>query len=144
MHNSILQQLSYIVPALSISFLIAITSINFYLKIRYILCFFLSRKCLNLLIFLFILNLFCRRKFPITVNCWFCNENTKVPYTQSNSWTCPSCEQYNGFTAVNKQINTKKIFFHFQLEGEISYRFYCLCGRMAIIIVIFQANAVQN
>lgn len=39
-----------------------------------------------------------RRKFPVTVNCWFCNVNTRVPYDDKNSWTCPTCEQYNGFT----------------------------------------------
>lgn len=31
------------------------------------------------------------------VNCWFCNENTVVPYVIRNSWDCPNCEQYNGF-----------------------------------------------
>lgn len=36
-------------------------------------------------------------RFNITVNCWFCNHNTKVPYLEANSWVCPSCEQYNGF-----------------------------------------------
>lgn len=36
-------------------------------------------------------------RFNISVNCWFCNHNTKVPYLDGNSWTCPSCEQYNGF-----------------------------------------------
>ncbi|XP_046391277.1 uncharacterized protein LOC124159488 [Ischnura elegans] len=39
-----------------------------------------------------------RRKYPITVNCWFCNVNTKVPYEFRNSWECPACDQYNGFT----------------------------------------------
>ncbi|XP_017484432.1 PREDICTED: uncharacterized protein LOC108373099, partial [Rhagoletis zephyria] len=39
-----------------------------------------------------------RSKFDATVNCWFCNQNTRVPYLESNSWTCPNCEQYNGFT----------------------------------------------
>lgn len=39
-----------------------------------------------------------RRKFPATVNCWFCNVNTRVPYDDKNAWTCPTCEQYNGFT----------------------------------------------
>jgi len=32
------------------------------------------------------------------VNCWFCNGNARVPYADRNSWTCPKCEQYNGFT----------------------------------------------
>ncbi|XP_021694474.1 uncharacterized protein LOC5566213 isoform X2 [Aedes aegypti] len=39
-----------------------------------------------------------RKRFPIRVNCWFCNTNTRVPYESSNSWYCPSCTQYNGFT----------------------------------------------
>ncbi|KAK2169389.1 hypothetical protein LSH36_10g03075 [Paralvinella palmiformis] len=37
-------------------------------------------------------------RFPVTVNCWFCNANTKVPYGNRNCWDCPSCEQYNGFS----------------------------------------------
>ncbi|KAJ0180742.1 hypothetical protein K1T71_004146 [Dendrolimus kikuchii] len=32
------------------------------------------------------------------VNCWFCNSNFWVKYAHRNSWTCPKCEQYNGFT----------------------------------------------
>ncbi|XP_055632596.1 uncharacterized protein LOC129773067 [Toxorhynchites rutilus septentrionalis] len=39
-----------------------------------------------------------RKLFPVKVNCWFCNTNTKVPYDDGNSWVCPSCTQYNGFT----------------------------------------------
>ncbi|XP_065072781.1 uncharacterized protein LOC135697123 [Ochlerotatus camptorhynchus] len=39
-----------------------------------------------------------RKRFPIRVNCWFCNTNTRVPYESSNSWCCQSCTQYNGFT----------------------------------------------
>lgn len=39
-----------------------------------------------------------RKRFPITVNCWFCNFNTKVPYNNQNSFSCPACKQYNGFT----------------------------------------------
>lgn len=33
------------------------------------------------------------------MNCWFCNKNTWVPYLDKDKWNCPSCEQYNGFTA---------------------------------------------
>lgn len=36
---------------------------------------------------------------PVTVNCHFCNSDTKVPQEQMNSFTCPGCGQYNGFTA---------------------------------------------
>lgn len=32
------------------------------------------------------------------MECWFCRKSTKVEYQQRNSFTCPSCEQYNGFT----------------------------------------------
>lgn len=57
-------------------------------------------KCVNceeevIRIFLII-----RRRFPATVNCWFCNENSRVPYDDINKFTCPKCEQYNGFTEV--------------------------------------------
>ncbi|XP_055366150.1 transmembrane protein 201 isoform X2 [Betta splendens] len=39
------------------------------------------------------------RKKPshVTVNCWFCNDNTVVPYGNRNCWDCPKCDQYNGF-----------------------------------------------
>ncbi|XP_031626519.1 uncharacterized protein LOC116342869 [Contarinia nasturtii] len=66
-----IEHLSYIVPAISIGFLFIITSINIYFKIR--------------------------RRFPVTVNCWFCNEDSRVPYDDLNKFTCPKCEQYNGF-----------------------------------------------
>lgn len=41
------------------------------------------------------------------MECWFCHEKTKVEYAKQNSFTCPSCEQYNGFTEdgdYNKRI----------------------------------------
>ncbi|XP_076019502.1 transmembrane protein 201 isoform X2 [Genypterus blacodes] len=39
------------------------------------------------------------RKKPTyaNVNCWFCNQNTVVPYGNRNCWDCPYCDQYNGF-----------------------------------------------
>ncbi|KAM4737853.1 transmembrane protein 201 isoform 2-T2 [Anableps anableps] len=39
------------------------------------------------------------RKKPAhaNVNCWFCNQNTVVPYGNRNCWDCPNCDQYNGF-----------------------------------------------
>uniref|UniRef100_A0A8D2NQF4 Transmembrane protein 201 n=1 Tax=Zosterops lateralis melanops TaxID=1220523 RepID=A0A8D2NQF4_ZOSLA len=33
----------------------------------------------------------------VTVNCWFCSQDTVVPYGNRNCWDCPNCEQYNGF-----------------------------------------------
>ncbi|ALC49648.1 CG7744 [Drosophila busckii] len=38
-----------------------------------------------------------RCRYPAKVNCWFCNKDTQVAYTERNSWTCSDCEQYNGF-----------------------------------------------
>ncbi|KAM9855978.1 transmembrane protein 201 [Aulostomus maculatus] len=39
------------------------------------------------------------RKKPThaNVNCWFCNQDTVVPYGNRNCWDCPNCDQYNGF-----------------------------------------------
>ncbi|XP_030386529.1 uncharacterized protein LOC115633265 [Scaptodrosophila lebanonensis] len=39
-----------------------------------------------------------RSRYSASVNCWFCNTNSRVPYPERNSWTCRRCEQYNGFT----------------------------------------------
>ena len=38
-----------------------------------------------------------RPRFPIRVNCWFCDKNSIVPYGNRNCWDCPNCDQYNGF-----------------------------------------------
>ena len=48
-----------------------------------------------------------RPRFPIRVNCWFCDQNSIVPYGNRNCWDCPHCDQYNGFDAdgnYNKAI----------------------------------------
>ncbi|XP_023176403.2 uncharacterized protein LOC111603158 [Drosophila hydei] len=53
-----------------------------------------------------------RSRFNTTVNCWFCNNNTRVPYGERNSWTCPSCEQYNGFNRdgdYNRDILSQRV-----------------------------------
>ncbi|XP_034119164.1 uncharacterized protein LOC117578098 [Drosophila albomicans] len=50
-----------------------------------------------------------RSRYDIKVNCWFCNENTRVAYVERNSWTCPKCDQYNGFNKdgdYNRDLNT--------------------------------------
>ncbi|VDK73601.1 unnamed protein product [Litomosoides sigmodontis] len=33
----------------------------------------------------------------VMVNCWFCNENIRVPYYSRKAFVCPKCGQYNGF-----------------------------------------------
>ncbi|XP_030567374.1 uncharacterized protein LOC115767283 [Drosophila novamexicana] len=64
----------------------------------------LAAKAVPLLALIFVLTLLAykcyinvRSRFDITVNCWFCNKDLRVPFEQRNSWTCPDCEQYNGF-----------------------------------------------
>ncbi|XP_053625570.1 uncharacterized protein LOC128683700 [Plodia interpunctella] len=50
-----------------------------------------------------------RSTLPWRVNCWFCNGNFWVKFLARNSWTCPKCDQYNGFTKegdYNKPIIT--------------------------------------
>jgi len=49
-----------------------------------------------------------RPHFSITVNCHFCNQDQRVPYSQANSFTCTHCEQYNGWDSqgdYNKQMD---------------------------------------
>ncbi|XP_054653056.1 transmembrane protein 201 [Dunckerocampus dactyliophorus] len=38
-----------------------------------------------------------RKPLNLKVNCWFCNQDTIVPYGNRNCWDCPCCDQYNGF-----------------------------------------------
>ncbi|KAH8287648.1 hypothetical protein KR054_011182, partial [Drosophila jambulina] len=52
-----------------------------------------------------------RSRFNARVNCWFCSRDTSVPYAERNSWTCPRCEQYNGFTKdgdYNKDMTSQR------------------------------------
>ncbi|XP_055913519.1 uncharacterized protein LOC129947110 [Eupeodes corollae] len=71
MHNILPLTIS-LIPLLSIGFVTVLIICKLYIKIR--------------------------SNFKVTVNCWFCNQNTKVPYLEANSFTCPQCDQYNGFT----------------------------------------------
>ncbi|XP_068149553.1 uncharacterized protein [Drosophila tropicalis] len=71
-HNILLTLTASIVPILALIFVAGLFTYKLYIYIR------------------------CR--YNATVNCWFCNENSRVPYEERNSFTCPKCEQYNGFT----------------------------------------------
>uniref|UniRef100_A0A0A9W0S3 Ima1 N-terminal domain-containing protein n=2 Tax=Lygus hesperus TaxID=30085 RepID=A0A0A9W0S3_LYGHE len=58
-----------------------------------------------------------RNLIPKSVECWFCMHKTEVPYNLSNSWHCPKCEQYNGFTQdgdYNKAIDQ-------QYDGKLNF-----------------------
>ncbi|XP_012286785.1 uncharacterized protein LOC105703183 [Orussus abietinus] len=39
-----------------------------------------------------------RLRWPIKINCWFCNGYTKIWRQEINWWRCSSCDQYNGFS----------------------------------------------
>jgi len=48
-----------------------------------------------------------RPHFSVRVNCHFCNQNARVPYSQSNSFHCAHCDQYNGWDSAgdyNRQL----------------------------------------
>ncbi|PBC28922.1 uncharacterized protein LOC107997745 isoform X1 [Apis cerana] len=53
-----------------------------------------------LLLFVTFITVFQKLKlrWPVKVNCWFCNKNIKIWRQQLNWWMCPYCEQYNGFS----------------------------------------------
>nr|AON96560.1 hypothetical protein [Bicyclus anynana] len=68
--------------------------------------------CCTLLLWKLLSNL--RSFLPWRVNCWFCNSNVWVKFTERNSWTCSECDQYNGFTKdgdYNKALctNTEQV-----------------------------------
>ncbi|KAK9876964.1 hypothetical protein WA026_015996 [Henosepilachna vigintioctopunctata] len=74
--------------------------------------FFLSITALGLLLSIVFWNIYfnIRKRFPVTVNCWFCNTWCKVLYDNRNSFDCPNCFQYNGFTkdgSYNKIIEAQ-------------------------------------
>lgn len=95
--NSFIDQLQIIIPLTSVIFIVILTSIHLLYRIR--------------------------RLFPKFVNCWFCNYNTKVPYLNGNSWICPKCEQYNGFTEdgdYNQEIPAQR-FNKLNLSKDLSF-----------------------
>ncbi|CAB3378759.1 Hypothetical predicted protein [Cloeon dipterum] len=69
-----------------------------------------------------------RPRFPVTVNCWFCNSDSKVHFKSRNSWTCPKCEQYNGFTQsgdYNKTIPAQMYEGFNRVVQSVKWEPYC-------------------
>ncbi|XP_075155365.1 uncharacterized protein LOC142228744 [Haematobia irritans] len=96
MYNNVLLSLAMSsLPVLAIGFVVFLVIYKIYIKIR--------------------------SRFNTTVNCWFCNQNTKVPYLEANSWVCPSCEQYNGFDK-NGDYN-REIYEQLDCSGISEKRF---------------------
>jgi len=52
------------------------------------------------------------------VSCWFCNEESHVFIVYKNSWTCKSCNQYNGF---NKDGDYNKKMPEMQKENKKTF-----------------------
>ncbi|GJQ71481.1 hypothetical protein Trydic_g11198 [Trypoxylus dichotomus] len=69
--GDIVQTLAFILPIVATVLVLCVLFIHIYFKIR--------------------------RRLSVSVNCWFCNEWTKVRYDNYNSFVCPKCLQYNGF-----------------------------------------------
>ena len=42
----------------------------------------------------------------VNVNCWFCGKVSLIRASETNSWTCPYCDQFNGFTSEGKSKKT--------------------------------------
>ncbi|KAK3587304.1 hypothetical protein CHS0354_011285 [Potamilus streckersoni] len=83
--------------------------------------FLISVSLTLLAVFYNVFRRFIRPKFPVHVNCWFCNQDTVVPYGNRNCWDCPHCDQYNGFNETggyNKPIPA-------QLHDDLNYPVGC-------------------
>ncbi|KAL2720037.1 uncharacterized protein V1478_010303 [Vespula squamosa] len=65
-----------------------------------LMCNFISIFITILLVFITCIIVFQKLKlrWPMKVNCWFCNNNTKIRRQELEWWLCPSCEQFNGFS----------------------------------------------
>lgn len=88
-----------------------------------------------------IVGAFYRRRFPAVVNCWFCNENTKISYDDLNQWTCSKCEQYNGFSEVRFHQFTNSFPSFIRSVAIKTFSFFCDI-RMVTTTVIFLHNGV--
>ncbi|XP_065203695.1 uncharacterized protein LOC135833833 [Planococcus citri] len=51
----------------------------------------------GVLFLLIVLYNFVKNHSFVTVNCWFCNTNFRVPFKNRKEWFCEQCLQFNGF-----------------------------------------------
>lgn len=63
-----------------------------------------------------------RKHVKSTVNCWFCNKDTRVDYKHRDSFTCPHCTQYNGFNESG-DYNRRVPGQHSPLANKLNDRF---------------------
>lgn len=84
-----------------------------------------------------------RLRWPVKVNCWFCNKNTKIWRQQLNWWMCPYCEQYNGFSKVNHILQSifSKVYY---LNIFMTLKNHTCATHPKIFIHFNQWNFVYN
>ncbi|KAL7297841.1 hypothetical protein TKK_0008873 [Trichogramma kaykai] len=75
------------------------------------------------------LTAFCklRSRLPLKVNCWFCNNYSKIPRESLKWWLCSNCEQYNGFSSdgdYNYDISEQ-----YALNGNVTTKSKNYCQR---------------
>ncbi|PIK58877.1 putative transmembrane protein [Apostichopus japonicus] len=69
-------------------------------------------------IFLFVMFLLylLRKLVSFRTECWFCSQKVFVNIFKRNSFTCPHCEQYNGFTEDGDYNKPIPAMYHSQLN----------------------------
>uniref|UniRef100_A0AAY5ET04 Transmembrane protein 201 C-terminal domain-containing protein n=1 Tax=Electrophorus electricus TaxID=8005 RepID=A0AAY5ET04_ELEEL len=61
----------------------------------------------------------CHFPVHVIVNCWFCNQNTEVPYGNRNCWDCPFC--------VEMVIITNRSLHNIWSTSTMGYQLVSLC-----------------
>ncbi|VDP84450.1 unnamed protein product [Echinostoma caproni] len=74
-----------------------------------------------------------------SVECWFCGYHLEVPRTLANSFTCPSCDQYNGFDSdggynirIPAQYDASLNSRSYQIHKQFSSQSNVFCDRCAV------------
>uniref|UniRef100_A0AAY5EC08 Uncharacterized protein n=1 Tax=Electrophorus electricus TaxID=8005 RepID=A0AAY5EC08_ELEEL len=60
-----------------------------------------------------------KKPVHVIVNCWFCNQNTEVPYGNRNCWDCPFC--------VQMVIITNRSLHNIWSTSTMGYQLVSLC-----------------
>ncbi|CAG9760612.1 unnamed protein product [Ceutorhynchus assimilis] len=65
------------------------------------------------------INFIRKNGFYVTANCWFCNEDSRILFSERNNFVCQLCCQYNGFNkdgGYNKEIKAQYEFSKFMTD----------------------------
>ncbi|KAJ8682828.1 hypothetical protein QAD02_018620 [Eretmocerus hayati] len=66
-----------------------------------------------------------RNRWPVRVNCWFCDSNAQIHRQSLNWWLCPQCEQYNGFSEDGDYRFEIPEQHELQKKGASNNKWYC-------------------